>query len=137
MTDFVKNDLLRSLFVMPRWANDWEDEPSSVSSVSRGLKIHEDQKNIYLDAVVAGVPVEDIQVEIEDGIVTIKAERKIENSKEGEYKSSTYNYYYTCALSGGQWNKASAEVNNGVLELLIPKVEAVRPRRITIKAKVK
>jgi hypothetical protein len=36
-----------------------------------------------------------------DGILTIKAEKKEEEKKKGEYRSASYQYY-TTALSGGQ-----------------------------------
>ncbi len=136
MVDLVRRDPFRSIFSWPRWLDEWEEEFPTLTT-SRGLRIHEDEKNIYVDAVVAGVPAEDVEVDIEDGVVTIKAEKKSEEKKKGEYRASLYNYYYTCALSGGQWDKASAEVSNGVLELTIPKTEAARPRKITVKAKNK
>ena len=136
MVDLIRQDPLRSIFTWPRWLNDWEDEFPTLTT-SRGLRIHEDEKNIYVDAVVAGVSADDVQVDIEDGVVTIKAEKKTEEKKKEEYRASSYNYYYTCALSGGQWDKAIAEVTNGVLELSIPKTEAARPRKITVKAKSK
>ena len=136
MTDLVKRDPFRSVFTWPRWLDTWEDEFPTLTT-SRGLRIHEDEKNIYVDAVVAGVPAKDVQVDIEDGVVTIKAEKKSEKKGKEEYKSSTYNYYYTCALSGGQWDKAEAEVSDGVLVLSIPKTEAARPRKISVKAKTK
>lgn len=130
MADLIKRDPLRSLFAWPRWMDEFEE-----TSMQRGLKIREDDKNIYLEAVVAGVPSDDVEVDIEDGVITIKAEKKTEQKKKNEYKSSSYNYYYTCALSGGQWDKASAEVEHGVLELTIPKAEAARPRKVTVKAR--
>ncbi len=136
MVDLIKRDPFRNIFTWPRWLEEWEDEFPTLAT-SRGLRIHEDDKNIYVDAVVAGVPADDVQVDIEDGVITIKAEKKEEEKKEGEYKASSYNYYYTCALSGGQWDKANADVTNGVLELKIPKTVAARPRKITVKAKSK
>lgn len=136
MVDLVRRDPFRSIFTWPRWLNEWEDEFPTMTA-SRGLRIHEDDKNIYVDAVVAGVPADDVQVDIEDGVITVKAEKKVEEKGKGEYKSSSYNYYYTCALSGGQWDKAKAEVSNGVLELSIPKTEASRPKKITVKARGK
>jgi len=132
MGDIVKRDPFRNLFAWPRWMDEFEE-----TSMQRGMKIHEDEKNIYLEAVVAGVPADDVEVDIEDGVVTIKAEKKTEKEQKGEYGSSTYNYYYTCALSGGQWDKSEAEVNHGVLEVTIPKTEASRPSKISVKAKSK
>ena len=136
MTDLVKRDPFRNIFTWPHWLDKWEDEFPTLTT-SRGLRIHEDEKNIYVDAVVAGVPTDDVVVDIEDGVITIRAEKKTKETKGDEYKSSSYNYYYTCALSGGQWDKAEAEVANGVLELKIPKTEAARPRKISVKAKGK
>ena len=132
MTDIVKRDPFRSLFTFPRWFDDFDFSPSQ-----RGLKIHEDEKNIIVDAVVAGVPSKDVDVHIEDGVLTIKAEKTEERKGKDEYSSSNYQYYYTAALSGGQWDKADAEVEDGVLTLTIPKTEASRPRKIAVKAKEK
>jgi HSP20 family protein len=113
----------------PRWLEEIE-EPSM-----RGLKIRETDKDIIAEAVVAGVPSKNVDVHIEDGILTIKAEAKEEKKGKDEYKSSSYQYYYTAALSGGAWDKANAEVENGVVVVTIPKAEAARPRKIAVKEK--
>lgn len=130
MGDIVKRDPLRGLFAWPRWMEEYED-----SSAQRGLKLREDKTNIYIEAVVAGVPSENVDVEIEDGVVTIKAENKEEQKNKNEYKSSSYRYYYTCALSGGKWDKADAEVKHGVVTVTVPKEEAARPRKVKVKTK--
>lgn len=95
------------------------------SSRQSGLKIHETDKSIVAQAVVAGVPSENVEANIEDGILTIKA----------EFKSSSYQYYYTAALSGGEWQKAEAEVKHGILTVTIPKADAAKPKKIEIKTK--
>lgn len=136
MVNLVRRDPFRSLFAWPHGLDEFDVTFPTFTS-QRGLRVHEDDKNIYVEAVVAGVPAEDVEVNIEDGVVTIKAEKKNEEKKEGEYKASSYNYYYTCALSGGSWDKAEAEVDHGVLELTIPKAAAARPRKVTVKAKNK
>lgn len=130
MVSIVKRDPITSLFSWPRWIEDWEENYSS----QRGLKIRETDKDILVEAVVAGVPAENVDVTIEDGVLTIKAEAKAEEEGKEEYKSSTYQYYYTAALSGGEWDKTSAEVKHGVVKLTIPKAEAARPHKITVKA---
>jgi len=134
MVDLVKRDPFRNLFTWPRWMDDVDD--LSFSS-HRGLKVRETGKDIIVEAVVAGVPANDVEVHIDDGVLTIKAEKSEEEKKNNEYSSSSFQYYYTCALSGGQWDKADAEIENGIMTVKIPKTEAAKPRRITVKTKNK
>ncbi len=100
-----------------------------------GLKIHETDTDIIAQAVVAGVPSEAVEANIVDGVLTIKAEVKEEDKTKDEFKSSSYQYYYTAALSGGDWQKAEAEVKHGILTVTIPKAEEAKPKKIEIKTK--
>jgi len=92
-----------------------------------GIKIHETESSIVAQAVVAGVPSEYVEANIEDGVLTIKAESKDENK--------SFKYYYTAALSGGDWQKSEAEVKHGVLTVTIPKAESSKPKKLVIKTK--
>ena len=60
MVDLIKRDPFRSIFAMPRWLDDFDSPAAS----NRGLKIHETDKNIVLEAVVAGIPSKDVEVNI-------------------------------------------------------------------------
>ncbi len=100
-----------------------------------GLKIHETETDIIAQAVVAGIPTENVEANIVDGVLTIKAEVKEEDKTKDELKSSSYQYYYTAALSGGDWQKAEAEVKHGILTVTIPKAEEAKPKKIEIKTK--
>lgn len=100
-----------------------------------GLKIHETETDIIAQAVVAGIPAENVEANIVDGVLTIKAEVKDEEKSKDELKSSSYQYYYTAALSGGDWQKAEAEVKHGILTITIPKAEEAKPKKIEIKTK--
>jgi HSP20 family protein len=105
------------------------------SSSQNGLKIHETDTSIVVQAVVAGIPSENVEANIEDGVLTIKAETKDEEKTKNEYKSSSYRYYYTTALSGGDWQKAEADVKHGILTVTIPKAESSKPKKLNIKSK--
>jgi HSP20 family protein len=126
MTKLITTDPFRSLW----WPN-WSDFDDS----QRGLKIRETDKDIVVEAVVAGVPAKDVEVEIEDGVLTIKAQVSQQQEKEGVQKSSSYSYYYTTALSSGAWNKATAHTQDGVVEVRIPKAESAKKQKIAVKTK--
>ena len=71
------------------------------------------------------------------GLKVYETEKEIVAEAVVADRSQSYQYYYTTALSGGQWDKADAEVHNGVVKVIIPKTEAVRPRKIAVREKVK
>lgn len=133
MVDIIKRDpFFSSLFSWPRWFDELE-EGFLPYPHQRGLKIYETENDIKIEAVVAGVSAKDVDVEIEDGVLKIKAEsKKEEKIKEGERKSY-YRYYYTTALSGGEWDKATAEIKNGIVTVSIPKTKAEKGKKIKVK----
>jgi HSP20 family protein len=131
VTRLTIRDPFRGLFAWPRWTDDFEDS----FTTQRGLKIHETKNNILAEAVVAGVPAEDIEIHVEGGVLTIKAEKTEEEKKKGQYKTSSYQYYYTAALSGGQWDKAKAVTENGVVKITIPKAKVAKRRQIAVKSR--
>lgn len=124
MSSLVRQDPFRTLFSFPRW-EDFDD------STQRGFKVYETEDNIIAEAVVAGVAAKDVEIHIEDGVITIKAEK----AEEEKNQLSSYKYYYTAALAGGQWDKADAEVEHGIVKVIIPKQPAARPQKITVKEK--
>lgn len=126
-SSLARRDPLRSLFSFPRWIEDFEDFSSQ-----RGLRIRETDSDIIAEAVVAGVAKDDIDVNIEDGVLTIKAETRKSEEVDGGEKSSYYQYYYTAALSGGKWDKASAKIKEGIIRITIPKAEEVKPRKLSV-----
>lgn len=109
----------------PRWIDDFDEDIIWPASKQNGLNIHETDKDIIVRAVVAGVPSDKVEANIENGVLAIKAETKEENK--------SYQYYYTAALSGGDWQKAEAEVKHGILTITIPKAESAKPKKISIK----
>lgn len=127
MNQLTVRNPFRSLFSLPRWVDEFED-----FGTQRGLKVRETEDELVAEAVVAGVPAKDVDVHIEDGVVTIKAEAKEEKKEKGMESSTSYRYYYSFALSGGEWNKAKATVKNGIVVVRVPKSEAAKPQKITV-----
>ena len=123
---------LQSLFRWPRWLENWEWD---WSEPRRGLRIQETDDNIIAEAVIAGVPADDVEVTIENGVLRIKAETEKKEKKDQKYQA--YKYFYTAALSGGDWSKAKAEVKNGIITVTIPKVSVAKPKKIKVTAKKK
>jgi len=112
--------------------NDW------VETLDQGLSVYETDDNVVIEANVAGVPEENIDVSVEGGTITIKAEYT-ETEEEKNKKKIVYRrarearYLYTASLpTAVDANKAKAEVKNGVLCLTFPKKEEAKPKKITV-----
>ncbi|SFW13254.1 Hsp20/alpha crystallin family protein [Nitrosovibrio sp. Nv17] len=101
------------------------------------VDIKEEPDRFILLADLPGVKPEEIDVTMEEGILTIKGEKRTEAKTEKEgYKrvERTYGSFYRrfslpdTADAGG----ISAKVDHGVLEISIPKREAVQPKKISV-----
>lgn len=101
------------------------------------VDIKEETDRFVLNADIPGVEREDIDITMEDGVITIRGERKLEEAAEGsEYKRVERPhgvFYRRFALPDtADPEGISARTRNGVLEVFIPKREQVKPRRIEI-----
>ncbi len=131
MNKLIRQDPFRGLITMPRWMEELDEQFTS----QKGLKIHETNDKIIAEAVVAGVPADNVDVTIEDGVMVIKAESTKEEDDKKGHKSAHYEYYYSAALSGGEWDKAEAHVEHGVITVTIPKAKAAQPQKVKVTAK--
>ena len=101
------------------------------------VDIKEETDKFVLQADIPGVKPEDIDVSMEDGVLTIKGEKKTEAKVEKEnYKrvERTYGSFYRRFSLPDTANPdaISAKSKNGVLEITIPKREAVQPKKINV-----
>jgi HSP20 family molecular chaperone IbpA len=64
----MRYDPTKGIFAWPRWLDEFDDQFLTQTS-QRGLRIHETEKSIVVDAVVAGVPSGQVEVNIEDGVL--------------------------------------------------------------------
>lgn len=101
------------------------------------VDIREDKERFVLHADLPGVKREDIDVTMEEGVLSIRGERRLEEVREdGEYKRierAHGTFYRRFSLPDtADPDKISARCDEGVLEVVIPKRETVKPRRIEI-----
>ena len=97
-------------------------------------------KNYVLQSEMPGFDKGDISIDIQDDILTIKAEHKSQNEEknsEGEFirRERTYgSYVRSFNVANVETDKITASYNNGILELTMPKKEPEAPkgRRIDI-----
>lgn len=116
---------------------DGGDGSAATAEWAPAVDIKEEPDKFILQADLPGVKPEDIDVSMEDGVLTIKGDKKTEatTDKEG-YKriERTYGSFYRRFSLPDTANPEgiSAKSNQGVLEIVIPKREAVQPKKINV-----
>ena len=119
----------------------WGFPTASTSAFDRRWHIPldavEEGDNLVLRASVPGVKPEDIEVTIEDGVLSIKTESKEETEgKEGGYlmrerRSGSFHRSVRLPESVDP-DKAESGYENGVLTITLPKTEAKKAKRLEI-----
>ncbi|MFQ5625758.1 MAG: Hsp20/alpha crystallin family protein [Methyloligellaceae bacterium] len=119
-----------------------EDDASSIvtSRWTPAVDIKVENDRFVIHADVPGVDPQDIEVTMENGVLTIKGERAGESSEEDD------NGYRRLERMHGVFHRRfslpdtadadgiSATGKNGVLEVVIPKKAALQPKRIKVDA---
>src|SRR5690606_25130989 len=103
------------------------------------VDIFENRDQIVLEAELPGISPDDVNISIENNVLTIHGERKFEKKDEGEnfhrversYGSFTRSFTLPPTVSS---DNVAATFENGVLRLELAKREEAKPRRIEIKA---
>jgi HSP20 family protein len=103
------------------------------------VDIKEENDKFVLQADIPGVKPEDIDVSMENGVLTVKGEKKTEAKTENKgYKriERTYGSFYRrfSLPDTANADAISAKSKHGVLEIVIPKREAVKPKKISIES---
>lgn len=124
---------------MDRWSRPYfamhpEDE---VEGWAMPLDVVEKDDNILVHATMPGVKPGDIDVTIEDNMLTIKGKTEMEEEhKEGEYlmrERRTGAFHRTLRLPGTvNTEKAMPTYENGVLTITFPKVEAKKAKHLKV-----
>jgi len=105
------------------------------------VDVREDSKGVYVTADIPGIDEKNLEVNIEDNILTIKGER-FEEHKGGDDKRAIISersygaFQRSITLPRGvKGEEAKAEFKNGVLRITIPREKQVEIKKIKISAK--
>jgi len=103
------------------------------------MDLVETEDDFVLRADLPGVNEEDVNIELEDNVLTISGQRKAEHEvrKEGYYRVERASGSFSRSLTlpeGVDPEKVAAHFERGVLEVKIPKPEQRKPRKVTISA---
>ena len=99
------------------------------------VDIREDEDKLYVEAEMPGFTRDDVNVTIENGVLTIEAERKPEESQGTKHlterRYTRVSRSFTLPKTVDE-NKVDAKLDGGVLHLTLHKREEVKPRKIEI-----
>ena len=103
------------------------------------VDIFEKSDNLVIRAEIPGAKPEDLDVRIENGVLSLHGERKREldvdekssHRLERVYGSFTRSFSLPTIVDA---SKITATYKDGILEVSVPKAEAAKPKRIEIRA---
>jgi HSP20 family protein len=118
-----------------------DDVLSQLSGIQQwpvAIDVVEEKEQYVLKADLPGINKEDIKVSVENGILTIEGERKTETEQKDKQVHRVERSYgrFVRSLNVGtniDTSKIQASYKDGVLQLNVPKSEAVKPKSIDIK----
>ena len=144
MKTLARWEPFRNLTTLQDQLNRLFDEPffrradeSAITAWAPDVDIYEDGNQLVLKADLPDINEEDLDIRIENNMLTIRGERKFEKSvKEENYLrversygafSRSFSLPNTVATEG-----IKAEYKNGVLTLTLPKREESKPKQIKV-----
>lgn len=114
----------------------WRDEEGGLVPA---VDVSENDTQYTVKADLPGVSKEDIDVSINDDVLTINAETKQEQEKkdaEGRIirQERRYGKYVRSMRLGGEIDakRVEATYSDGVLKLVLPKLEQAKPRKVDV-----
>jgi len=130
-TEMIMNSEPRNIFV--------EDEGYAGNAEGQlTIDVYQTDNEIVIKSTIAGVKPEDLDVAINNDMVTIKGERKNEEVVNAE------NYYYQECYWGGfsrsvvlpvdiLSEKSEASLKNGILTIRLPKADTTKIKKIQVR----
>ena len=102
------------------------------------MDVHENDTRYTVTVELPGTRKEDVQVELSEGMLTIRGEKKSEREETKErrrYVERSYGSFSRSFTLPGDANaeRLDASFKDGILTITIPKTEESKPKRVAIK----
>ena len=126
-----QNAMIRSPFQSLDKRSGWFGD-FSPSHFSPKLDVVDDSNNLVITAELPGLSSKDVEVSVQEGVLLIKGEKRVESKHEedGCYRTEraygSFQRYLPLPIEVDQ-NKIEANFENGLLTLKLPKVEGKEP----------
>lgn len=109
----------------------------SLTSFLPAVDIYEDQDNIYVEATLAGIRPEEVNVSVHDDVLTIEGSRastsEIDENNYYRKEVRTGSFHRALVLPASvKSDKAVASFENGLLKIVLPKEEKSKSKNIKI-----
>ncbi|MCG3202753.1 MAG: Spore protein SP21 [Gammaproteobacteria bacterium] len=103
------------------------------------VDIREEQSRFVIYADLPGVKVDDIEITMEKGVLTVRGERSLEKEEDRSgfrrIERARGTFYRRFSLpDSADAERIQAKSRDGVLEIVIPKQEKSQPRKIAVQA---
>jgi HSP20 family protein len=127
---------------MDRLFDDAFTRPISMNggSVVPAVDLYQNADEVVVKASLPGLKAEDVQISVTADDLILRGEFKEETEQDGKTYLLRENRYGSFERQVMlpiyvQTDKAKAEFENGILTIILPKAETVKPKTINIKAK--
>ena len=129
-------DRLNRLF-RESYGPEGREESLATSSFAPPVDVYEDEHNVALKLEVPGIDEKDIDVRIENNVLTVHGERKIEKEEkeenfrrvERQYGSFTRTFALPTTVDA---EKVAANYDKGILKIVLPKKAEAKPKQIKV-----
>jgi len=114
--------------------------PESSLSVTPPVDIEETENDYRISAEIPGIEKGDIKITLENNVLSISGEKKVEKEVKDEnyhrFERHYGKFHRSFELPGPiNREKIDADYKNGVLNITVPKTEESKPKQIEVKVK--
>lgn len=118
----------------------FEEDLWSGNDFAPAIDVYQDKDNVIVEAPLAGVDPEKVDISIENDVLTIsgRTEEKKEVKREDYYRKEVREGSFSRSVilpMSVKADVAEAHSEKGMLKIIIPKADEVKPKKIAVKIK--